>query len=106
MADMINHPPHYTQGKYETLDIILDVTKHLPGNQAVLVGKVIKYMSRYHFKNGREDVEKARFYINKLLNLLEDEEMAKEALEAVRIKIDGVDIGDITTETVRAEVSI
>ena len=25
--DMINHPPHYTQGKYECVDVIEDVVK-------------------------------------------------------------------------------
>ena len=75
MTDMINHPPHYNQGKYETLDVILDVVDQLPGKQAVLVGNIIKYMSRYHFKNGVEDVEKARFYINRLIELLDEEDV-------------------------------
>ena len=75
MTDMINHPPHYNQNKIETIDIILDITKNLPGDQAYLVGNIIKYMSRYHFKNGVEDVEKARFYINRLIELLDEEDV-------------------------------
>lgn len=70
---MVNHPPHYNQGRFETIDVILDVTRHLPGDQGYLVGNVIKYMSRYHFKNGQEDLEKARWYLNKLLELIDVE---------------------------------
>lgn len=70
---MVNHPPHYNQGRFETIDVILDVTRHLPGDQGYLVGNVIKYMSRYHFKNGQEDLFKARWYLNKLLELIVDE---------------------------------
>lgn len=71
--DMVNHPPHYNQGRFETIDVILDVTRHLPGDQGYLVGNVIKYMSRYYFKNGKEDLFKARWYLNKLLELIDDE---------------------------------
>ena len=72
--DAVN-PPHYKQGKIETIDIILDITKNLPGDQAVLVGNIIKYICRYYYKNGVEDVEKARWYIDKLRDLVEGEEV-------------------------------
>lgn len=71
--DVVNHPKHYTQGKYETLDVILDVTQHLSGREGYLVGNIIKYLSRYHFKNGIEDLEKARCYLNKLIEVMADE---------------------------------
>lgn len=71
--DAVNSPAHYTQGKFETIDVILDATKHLSGNEGYLVGNIIKYLSRYHFKNGQEDLEKARWYLNKLLELLQEE---------------------------------
>lgn len=66
-VDVVNSPTHYTQGKFETIDVILDTVQHLPGPQGYLVGNIIKYLSRYHFKNGPEDLEKARWYLNKLL---------------------------------------
>lgn len=77
MTDMINHPPHYKQGKYETIDIILDITKNLPGDQGYLVGNIIKYMSRYYFKNGKQDVEKARWYINKLIDVIDEKQQTE-----------------------------
>ena len=85
MTDMINHPPHYNQNKIETIDIILDITKNLPGDQGYLAGNIIKYMSRYHFKNGAEDVKKARWYINKLINILADEQEEHKALDIKKI---------------------
>lgn len=74
-ADVVNSPKHYTQGRFETIDVIMDITKHLPGDQGYLVGNIIKYLSRYHFKNGPEDVAKARWYTNKLLEVLEEAEL-------------------------------
>lgn len=72
--DVVNSPAHYTQGKFETIDVILDITKNLPGDEGYLVGNIIKYLSRYHFKNGKEDLEKARWYSNKLVVLLQEKE--------------------------------
>ena len=32
-----------------------------------LEGNIVKYISRYKYKNGVEDLEKARFYLNMLI---------------------------------------
>lgn len=66
--DKINHPKHYTQYRCEVLDIIEDATKELSGGKAVCLGNVIKYVLRYQFKNGVEDLEKAKFYLEKLIS--------------------------------------
>lgn len=65
--DPINHPPHYTQGKFECLDVIedLDLPFHL--------GNVFKYLWRRGKKEGSaelQDCEKARFYLNRYIELL------------------------------------
>lgn len=70
--DVVNSPAHYNQGKFETIDVILDITKQLPGDEGYLAGNIIKYLSRYHFKNGQEDLEKARWYTNRLLALIQE----------------------------------
>lgn len=70
--DPVNHPEHYTRGKYETIDIIMDTVQHLDGRQGYLVGNIIKYISRYHFKNKSEDLEKARWYLNKLIKMMKE----------------------------------
>lgn len=69
--DKIN-PSYYKRGYFETIDVILDVTQHLEGDEGYLVGNIIKYISRYDEKNGIEDLEKARWYLNKLIELLKE----------------------------------
>ena len=60
--DMVNRPPHYTTGKIEVLDFILDQ------KFGYLAGQVIKYVSRYRHKNSAvEDLKKARFYLDRLI---------------------------------------
>lgn len=64
---MINHPPHYTVGKVECIDAIESATTCLQGLEAVCTANVIKYVWRWKFKNGVEDLEKASWYLNKLI---------------------------------------
>lgn len=64
---MINHPPHYTVGKVECIDAIESATTCLQGLEAVCTANVIKYVWRWKFKNGVEDLEKAKWYLNKLI---------------------------------------
>jgi hypothetical protein len=66
-GDNVNHPSHYTQGKIECIDAIEEATKGLFGISAVCVANVIKYIWRYKFKNGIEDLKKARWYLDKLI---------------------------------------
>ena len=67
MHDNVNHPDHYTQGKVECLDAIEAATTGLVGIEAVLTGQVMKYMWRWKRKNGVEDLQKAQFYLNRLI---------------------------------------
>jgi len=67
-GDNVNHPSHYTQGSIECIDAIEESTKGLLGIAAVCVANVIKYIWRYKFKNGIEDLKKARWYLDKLID--------------------------------------
>jgi len=67
-GDNVNHPSHYTQGKIECIDAIEESTKGLIGISAVCVANIIKYIWRYKFKNGIEDLKKARWYLDKLIS--------------------------------------
>ena len=67
VVDMVSHPPHYTQGKVEVLDFIID--QNLPWCAA----NVIKYICRYRYKNGVEDLEKAQFYLERHIKELKNE---------------------------------
>lgn len=70
--DNVNHPSHYTQGKVECIDALESATIGKSGIEAVCVANVIKYLWRYEEKNGVEDVKKAKFYLNRLLATLEN----------------------------------
>lgn len=62
LGDIINTPPHYTQGDgIEPIDFITS------NNMTFLEGNVVKYITRYKYKNGLEDLKKAQFYLNKLI---------------------------------------
>ncbi len=68
MADLVNHPPHYqSESGIEVIDVIEAFTKELDGIEAVCTGNIIKYICRWHKKNGLEDLEKARWYLEKLI---------------------------------------
>lgn len=69
--DVVNHPSHYCQGGIECIDAIEAAVTGLRGMDAVCAGNAIKYIWRYHQKNGVEDLKKARFYLNKLILLTE-----------------------------------
>ena len=68
--DMIN-PSHYKQGKVECIDAIESATSKLKGVQAVCTGNAIKYLWRWNEKNGKEDILKSIWYLNKLLSTIE-----------------------------------
>ncbi len=67
MVDNVNRPAHYTYGKYECIDVISEVTKGLEGVQAFCLGNALKYLWRFQYKNGLEDLEKCRFYLDRLI---------------------------------------
>lgn len=81
-ADNVNHPQHYqSKSGLETIDVIEAFTEGLVGGEATNTGNVLKYMCRWKNKNGLEDLKKARWYLNRLIGIVEkrDEEMRKLA---------------------------
>lgn len=69
-SDNINNPSHYTAGGIETLDYIKAKVSDYP---SYAVGNIFKYVSRYEHKNGIEDLKKAQFYLNDLIERMESE---------------------------------
>lgn len=65
--DAVNHPSHYTQGGVECIDALKAATTGLEGIEAVCTANAIKYLWRWKQKNGAEDLRKAVWYINRLL---------------------------------------
>lgn len=68
--DKIN-PDYYKSGGFETIDIINAYTDDLHGIYAVCTANVLKYICRWHKKNGLEDLKKARWYLNYMIKTLE-----------------------------------
>lgn len=64
--DPVNHPSHYTQGGIECIDAIEAACSGLVGMDAVLTAQVIKYLWRWKWKNGVQDIEKAEWYLKRL----------------------------------------
>jgi hypothetical protein len=69
--DNIN-PDHYKKGNIEVIDFILDQ------KMSYLEGNVVKYLTRYKYKNGIEDLDKAKWYLNRLFGeeVLKDKDNA------------------------------
>ena len=64
----INHPDRYASGKFECIDVMLDVF----GADAVkhfCILNAFKYIWRAEKKNGVEDIKKAVWYLNKFIEL-------------------------------------
>lgn len=72
--DPVNHPCHYTQGAIETIDIIRVITDTMDGFRAYCVGNALKYIARHEYKNGVEDLKKAVWYLNRLIEEDEDDD--------------------------------
>lgn len=71
-SDAVNHPKHYAQGGIECIDALKAATVGKRGIEAICVANVIKYLWRFEEKNGIEDVRKAKWYIERLLKELEE----------------------------------
>lgn len=65
---MVSHPDHYqSETGMEVIDVIEAFTFDLKGIEATDTGNVIKYICRWKKKNGLQDLEKAMWYLNHLI---------------------------------------
>lgn len=64
--ESVNHPSHY-QGKTEVIEIIEQLTEGMEGKKAFNLGNVIKYIFRHEGKGGVEDLKKAEWYLNRVI---------------------------------------
>ena len=64
--EKVNHPNHYTQGKYEPIEVIADWKLNFN------LGNVIKYIARCEYKGNKlQDLKKAQMYLNHEIEMLE-----------------------------------
>ena len=67
--EMVDHPTHYNQGNVEIIDAIEDWGLNF------CEGNVVKYVARHRHKNEPlEDLNKAKWYLERLITKLENEE--------------------------------
>lgn len=69
--DNVEHPKHYLECSLECFDIM----RMMFGNEAVMhfcVCNAYKYLHRHKNKNGWEDLQKAKWYLDKAVLLSED----------------------------------
>jgi len=83
MSETVNHPAHYNTGKIEVIEAIED------WGLGFHAGNVVKYVARYKHKNGLEDLRKAAWYLNRLI----EKEIADGIQEHNRRESDPVDGG-------------
>ena len=64
--EMVDHPSHYNQGKFEAIDVIEDWKLNFN------LGNTVKYISRAgHKDNIIQDLKKASWYLNREIERLE-----------------------------------
>ena len=73
MWEEINSPSHYNNNTMETISLIKNSMKVLE-YEGYLKGNIIKYVSRHKYKGkALQDLKKARWYLNRLIEELENE---------------------------------
>ena len=67
--DAVNHPSHYTKGRYEAIDVIEDAIEDAPYSKVgFLQGQALKYLLRlWNKQNPQQDAAKAQWYLNRLV---------------------------------------
>lgn len=69
--DNVDSPKHYTDGKYECIEVMQDIWG-VDMVKDFCLGNAFKYIWRSTKKNGLEDLKKAKWYINKIIELSTD----------------------------------
>lgn len=78
MTDFVNHPPHY-QGSIECIEAI-EASMSPEAFKGALKANVMKYIWRYEIKGGVESLQKAQWYLTRLIATVEAEEARKQAI--------------------------
>ena len=74
--DNVNHPSHYETGKYECTDVMIE-TQGIEETKNFCVCNAFKYIYRHNMKNGEEDLRKAKWYLDKYMELIDNSNSAE-----------------------------
>ena len=69
--DNVNHPSHYETGKFECIDVMIE-TQGIEETKNFCVCNAFKYIYRHNMKNGEEDLRKAKWYLDKDMELIDN----------------------------------
>lgn len=87
MKDKIN-PSHYQRDGMECIDAIKAAVQNLSGAEAYETGSAIKYLWRWKEKGGKDDLNKAIWFIQDMIAEIEDEELQADLMaEASMLEI-------------------
>ena len=78
MSDNINHPSHYEIEGYECIDA-MEITQGREAVKSFCLCNTFKYLWRSQRKNGLEDLKKARWYLDRYINMKEFDDQAIRA---------------------------
>lgn len=85
--NMVNHPDHYqSETGLEVINVIEAFTFDLRGIEATDTGNILKYMCRWPKKNRLEDLKKARWYLNHLIDHVEKSQYVGDENDILRAK--------------------
>lgn len=77
MKDKIN-PSHYQRDGMECIDAIKAAVQNLSGAEAYETGSAIKYLWRWKEKGGKDDLNKAKWFINDMISDIEEIELQED----------------------------
>ena len=84
MNDPVNHPKHYTE--HPSGVECIQITEHMN----FCLGNAIKYIWRADLKGGIEDLEKARWYVNREIERRYHEDRRDSKEVSINTTISGV----------------
>jgi hypothetical protein len=79
MHDPVNSPQHYASGAIECIEAI-EASMSSEAFKGALKANVLKYVWRYEGKGGVESLQKAQWYLNRLIATVEAEDANKQAI--------------------------
>lgn len=77
MKDKIN-PSHYQRDGMECIDAIKAAVQNLSGAEAYCTGSALKYLWRWKEKGGKDDLNKAKWFIQNMVDDIEEIDFQEE----------------------------
>lgn len=73
-SDAVEQPPHYNKSSVECIDAMEAMVEgsDIPSHEAYCWQNCFKYLWRWPYKNGLEDLKKARWYLDRLIQKVEE----------------------------------